>query len=35
MGTHLAIIFRGDWTHILVVENLDFSWFWGPREIDI
>ena len=29
-GNPQASIFRGI-THILGVENLHFSWFWGPR----
>ena len=27
----ISFIFRGYVTHILGVENLHFSWFWGPR----
>ena len=32
MGTHGFPSFLGIITHILGVQNLHFSWFWGPRE---
>ncbi len=31
MGTHGKPSFLGVRTHILGVQNLHFSWFWGPR----
>ena len=31
MGTHVSFIFRG-YNPYIGVQNLHFSWFWGPRD---
>ena len=34
MGTYVSCIFWGYFTHILRAQNLHFSKFWGPKDLD-